>query len=149
MPVRLIRLSIALVVASDCRSRSDRPSVSTASVSSSPSRTLAAAAQPTLFGAEAGAFSTTEKDRNGNPAFVPSWKWRSTTGPNKIYVHLFEWPGTTFHMDNVSRNVTGAYLLADRARTPLKVTKRGNGLDVELPAKAPDPIAGVLVLTTA
>jgi alpha-L-fucosidase len=107
------------------------------------------ATQPTLFGAEAGAFSTTEKDRNGNPAFVPSWKWRSTTGPNKIYVHLFEWPGTTFHMDNVSRNVTGAYLLADKARTPLKVTKRGNGLDVELPGKAPDPIAGVLVLATA
>jgi hypothetical protein len=69
-------------------------------------------------------------------------------GPNKIYVHLFEWPGTTFHMDNVSRNVTGAYLLADKARTPLKVTKRGNGLDVELPGKASDPIAGVLVLTT-
>jgi alpha-L-fucosidase len=107
------------------------------------------ATQPTLFGAEAGAFSATEKDRNGNPAFVPSWKWRSTTGPDKIYVHLFEWPGATFHMDNVSRNVTGAYLLADKARTSLKVTKRGNGLDVELPGTAPDPIAGVLVLTTA
>jgi alpha-L-fucosidase len=52
-------------------------------------------------------------------------------------------------MDSVSRNVTGAYLLADKARTPLKVTKRGNGLDVELPGKVPDPIAGVLVLTTA
>ena len=55
----------------------------------------------------------------------------------------------TIHMDNVFRNVTGAYLLGDKARTPLKVTKRGNGLDVELPGKAPDPIAGVLVLTTA
>ena len=52
-------------------------------------------------------------------------------------------------MGNVSRNVTGAYLLADTARTPFKVTKQGNGLDVELSGKAPDPIAGVLVLTTA
>ena len=81
------------------------------------------ATQPTLFGAEAGAFSPTEKDKSGNPAFVPSWKWRSTTAPNKIYIHLFEWPGPTFHLDNVTRNVTGAYLLADKARAPLKVTQ--------------------------
>ena len=107
------------------------------------------ATQPTLFGDEAGAFSATEKDKNGNPAFVPTWKWRSTTGPGKIYVHLFEWPGAAFHLDKVSRNVTAAHLLADKARTPLKVTKRGDGLEVELPAQAPDAIASVLVLTTA
>jgi hypothetical protein len=40
---RLIKLSIALVVATDCRRRSDRPSVRTVRVSSRPSRTLAAA----------------------------------------------------------------------------------------------------------
>lgn len=107
------------------------------------------ATQPTLFGTEAGAFSTTEKDDNGNPKFVPSWKWRSTTGHDKIYVHLFEWPATIFHVAKVSRDVTGAYLLADKARSRLKVTKRGDGLDVELPRQAPDPIASVLVLTTA
>ncbi len=106
------------------------------------------ATQPTLFGAEAGAFSATEKDKDGKPKFVPSWKWRSTTGLDRIYVHLFEWPGTAFHLDKVSRTVTGAHLLADKARTPLKVTKRGGGLDVELPAQAPDSIASVLVLTT-
>jgi alpha-L-fucosidase len=107
------------------------------------------ATQPTLFGGEAGAFSATEKDESGNPKFVPIWKWRSTTAPGKIYVHLFEWPGAGFHLDNVSRNVTGAYLLADKARTMLKVMRRGIGLDVELPKQAPDPIASVLVLTTA
>ena len=107
------------------------------------------ATQPTLFGAEVGAFSTTQKDESGNPNFVPSWKWRSTTGPDKIYVHLFEWPGATFHLDKVPRAVTGAYLLADEARTPLKMTKRGNGVDVELPERAPDPIATVLVLRAA
>jgi alpha-L-fucosidase len=107
------------------------------------------ATQPTLFGAEAGSLSTTEKDKNGNPKFEPSWKWRSTTGVDKIYIHLFEWPGATFHLDKVSRDVTGAHLLADKARTPLKITKRGDGLEVELPARAPDSIATVLVLTTA
>jgi alpha-L-fucosidase len=107
------------------------------------------ATQPTLFGAEAGEFSTTEKDKDGKPKFMPSWKWRSTTGHDKVYVHLFEWPGTTFHLDKLSRDVTGAYLLADKLRTQLKVTKRGSGLEVELPGQALDPIATVLVLTTA
>ena len=106
------------------------------------------ATQPTLFGGEAGAFSTTEKDKSGNPKFVPSWKWRSTTAPDKIYIHLFEWPGPTFHLDKMPRTVKGAHLLADKAKTPLKVTKQGAGLDVELPAQAPDQIATVLVLTT-
>jgi len=107
------------------------------------------ATQPTLFGAEAGAFSTTEKDRNGKPKFVPSWKWRSTTGAEKIYIHLFEWPGSTFHLDKTPREIAGAYLLADKAQTPLHVTKNGSGLDVELPKQAPDRVATVLVLKSA
>ncbi len=107
------------------------------------------ATQPTLFGAEGGAFSATEKDKSGNPVFVPSWKWRSTTAPNRIYIHLFEWPGAAFHLDKVPRNVTGAYLLADKARTPLKMTQRGAGVHVGLPPQAPDAIATVLVLETA
>ena len=42
------------------------------------------ATQPTLFGDEAGAFSATEKDEEGKPKFIPSWKWRSTTKPDRI-----------------------------------------------------------------
>ena len=34
---------------------------------------------PTPFGAEAGNFSDTEKDKNGKPKFIPSWDWRATT----------------------------------------------------------------------
>ena len=106
------------------------------------------ATQPTLFGAEAGAFSKTEKDESGNPMFVPSWKWRSTTGPHKIYIHLFEWPDTPFHLDKIPREITSAYLLADKTQASLKVTKSGNGLDVKLPERALDPLATVLVLKT-
>ena len=107
------------------------------------------ATQPTLFGAEAGTFSTTEKDKNGKPKFIPSWKWRSTTTAGKVYIHLFEWPGSTFHLDKMPRDVTGAYLLADESQKPLKVTKTAGGLDIELPEQAPDPIATVVVLKTA
>jgi alpha-L-fucosidase len=107
------------------------------------------ATQPTLFGAEAGAFSTTEKDEDGKAKFIPSWKWRSTTSRDKIYIHLFEWPDSKFHLDTVPRDVTAAYLLADNAQAPLKVTKNGSGLDVALPEQRIDPIATVLVLKTA
>ncbi len=104
--------------------------------------------QPTLFGAEAGAFSATEKDKNGKPKFVPAWNWRSTTTASKVYVELFTWPGAAFHVDKMPRKVTAAYLLADKSQQRLKVTQTGGGLEVELPAKALDPIATVLVLET-
>jgi hypothetical protein len=52
-------------------------------------------------------------------------------------------------VDRIARDVTGAYLLADKAQTPLKVTKRDNELEVKLPEQAPHAIATVLVLTTA
>jgi alpha-L-fucosidase len=107
------------------------------------------ATQPTLFGAEAGAFSPTEKDKEGKPKFNPSWKWRSTTKADKIYIHLFEWPGATFQLDKMPRTVTGAYLLADTGHTQLKVAKQGEGIAVTLPAQPLDPIATVLVLTTS
>jgi alpha-L-fucosidase len=48
----------------------------------------------------------------------------------------------------MGRVVTGAYLLADAKKSPLKVTAAGAGYDVALPGKALDPVATVLVLTT-
>jgi alpha-L-fucosidase len=105
--------------------------------------------QPTLFGAEAGAFSATEKDSHGKPRFIPAWDWRSTTAPSKIYIEIFHWPTGSFHLDKLPRKVTGAYLLADSSHQPLKLVRTGDGLDVQLPAKALDPVATVLVLNTA
>lgn len=104
--------------------------------------------KPTLFGEEAGSFSTTEKDKEGKPKFIATWKWRSTTSANKIYIELFTWPDGKFHLDNSPRVITGAYLLGDKSKKPLKVTHSGTGVDVALPGTAPDPIATVLVLQT-
>ncbi len=103
---------------------------------------------PTLFGPEAGSFSTTEKDKEGKPKFIPSWDWRSTTTADKIYVELFTWPRAGLHLEKVPRAVTGAYLLADPKHTALKVAQSDGGVDVDLPEKALDPIATVVVLTT-
>jgi alpha-L-fucosidase len=102
----------------------------------------------TLFGSEGGSFSTTEKDKDGKPKFIPIWNWRSTTTADKIYIELFTWPGGSFHLDHISRIVTGAHLLADKAQRPLEITRTATGLDVALPNHALDPIATVLVLTT-
>ena len=101
----------------------------------------------TLFDVPTGTFSD-EKDSRGRQKFIPNWNWRSTTGPNKIYLEIFQWPTGTFHLDKLPRNVTGAYLLADPAHKPLKITKVGEGLDIQLPAQSLDPIATVVVLNT-
>jgi alpha-L-fucosidase len=105
--------------------------------------------KPTLFGAEAGAFSDTEKDKKGNPKFVPAWNWRSTTSANRIYLELFTWPTGVLHLDKVPRKVTNAYLLADPGHTRLKFTQSDAALDIQLPPKALDPIATVVVLETS
>ncbi len=104
--------------------------------------------QATLFGPEAGSFSATEKDKEGKPKFIPTWNWRSTTAPDKIYIEIFTWPDGKLHLDKVPRQVTGAYLLADKSKKPLKVTKSGTSVDVALPDHALDPIATVVVIKT-
>ena len=102
----------------------------------------------TLFGEEAGSFSPTEKDSDGKPKFIPTWKWRSTTAADRIYIELFTWPGGSFHLEKSPRTVTSAYLLADKSKKPLKVTKTATGVDIALSGHAVDPIATVLVLKT-
>jgi len=106
--------------------------------------------KPTLFGPEAGAFSPIEKDEKGNPKFIASWNWRSTTKADKIYIEIFTWPADgTFHLVNAPRKITSAYLLADSTHKPLKLTQTGDSVEVHLPTKALDPMATVLVLNTS
>lgn len=102
---------------------------------------------PTPFPDPHGADDSAHLDNKGKPTWVPVWDYRCTTKPGKIFVHLFLWPGTSFTLPGVKSAVTGAYLLADRG-TPLKVSQNVENLTVALPAKAPDPIASVLVLET-
>jgi len=103
---------------------------------------------PTAFGDEDGFYSETKKDENGKPAWVEKWDWRCTTKPGRLYIHIFEWPHAAFHIDKVTQQITGAYLLADAQRKPLKFTQKGSAVDVVLPAQSLDPLATVLVLET-
>ena len=100
---------------------------------------------PTPFGAEAGAFSATQKDKSGKPLFKPTWEWRCTTKPGKVFVHLFKWPAGRFELAGLQSKVTRAYLLADSGKT-LECKEDGQGVVISLPEKAPDAIASVLCL---
>jgi alpha-L-fucosidase len=102
----------------------------------------------TLFGAEAGSYGATEKNDRGKPKFIEAWDWRSTTGKDKIYIELLKWPDGSFHLPKSPRTITGAYLLADPAHRALKISTSADGTDVQLPPKALDPVATVLVLKT-
>ncbi len=106
------------------------------------------ATNATLFGAEAGSYSATEKNDRGKPKFIEAWDWRSTTGKDKIYIELLKWPGGIFHLPKSPRKISGAYLLADPAHKALKISTSAEGIDVALPAKPLDPVATVLVLKT-
>jgi alpha-L-fucosidase len=101
---------------------------------------------PTVFGAEVGALSQTETNRNGSPRFVAAWDWRCTTKPGKVYIHLFKWPSGKFEVNGLKNKVTRAYLLADAAYTALEVKQTDQTVSVSLPQNAPDPIASVLCL---
>jgi alpha-L-fucosidase len=101
---------------------------------------------PTVFGAEAGALSQTETNRNGRPVFKAAWEWRCTIKPGKVYIHLFKWPAAKFEVNGLKNKVTKAYLLADAAHTALELKQTDQTVSVSLPQNAPDPIASVLCL---
>jgi alpha-L-fucosidase len=103
---------------------------------------------PTPFGAEAGKFSDTEKDKNGKPKFIPSWEWRCTSKPGKLYLLVFKWPTNgKFELPGLQSQVTKASLLAGGKE--LKVTQTEGGVTLELPAEAPDKIASVISVEIA
>ena len=101
---------------------------------------------PTPFAGSHGSYSTSEKNEDGKPKWIPKWDWRATSKKGKVYVHLFEWPGKIFRVDAGDVKAKSAYLFADPKHTPLKLAQNGKMLEVQLPEKALDPIDTVLVL---
>lgn len=102
---------------------------------------------PTPFGAEAGSFSPTEKDKKGQLLFNPNWKWRATSKPGHLYLIVFAWPQNgIFTVPSVPQKILGATLLADPS-VKLTVTQDGKGTTVSgMPEKAPDAVASVIDL---
>ena len=70
-----------------------------------------------------------------------------TQKPGKLYLHVFDWPKDgKLVVPGLAAKVRTAYLLADASRAALKTTARAGGVEVALPAQAPDAVASVVVL---
>jgi alpha-L-fucosidase len=70
---------------------------------------------------------------------------RATQKPGKMYVHVFSWPTTGKLVVPITNSAEKAYLLVDPAKA-LSTAATPAGLEINLPANAPDPIASVIVL---
>lgn len=103
---------------------------------------------PTPFGAEAGSYSTTEKDKNGKPKFIPAWDWRATTKPGKIYLEIFQWPaGGALQLPGLMSQIKSAVLLSSGRE--LSVKQDASGATLALPGEAPEKLASVVKLEIA
>jgi hypothetical protein len=72
---------------------------------------------------------------------------RSTKKPGKLYLHVFDWPGDgKLVVPGLESEVANAYLLADKDQAALEVSRTDGGVQIQVPAKAPDPIDTVVVL---
>jgi alpha-L-fucosidase len=71
-------------------------------------------------------------------------------GKRRLYLHVFDWPKDgKLVVPSLGAKVTSAYLLADPNRTSLTTAASPSGIEVALPAQAPDAVASVVVLEIA
>jgi alpha-L-fucosidase len=100
---------------------------------------------PSRFGEEYGD-TVAGKDGYGKDQAVSSGHdWRCTTKPGKIFIHFFKWPtDKKFLIPQIVHSNVNAYLLA--GHVGLGISYEGSLAYVQLPDKAPDPIASVLVI---
>jgi alpha-L-fucosidase len=77
--------------------------------------------------------------------FPPAWG-RFTAKPGRLYAHVFDWPkDRRLRMQSIRNVIHSAYLLHRRG-TLLPFRRSGEGIEVDLPARAPDPWDSVIVL---
>ncbi|GAC1424661.1 MAG: hypothetical protein NVSMB62_21640 [Acidobacteriaceae bacterium] len=72
--------------------------------------------------------------------------YRTTARGDDVYVHVFDWPGTSLEVLGLKRKVLRARLLADNR--PLTFHQDEQSLRIQLPAEAPDKAVSVIDLQT-
>ena len=96
---------------------------------------------PTPFGEELG---RKEKDEKGKTRVVGKLPWRATTKPNRIYIHLFEWPDAELSIPKIDGAVGKAYFLGQESDL-LKVDQ-SKGTLITMPDAKPKSLVPVLCL---
>jgi alpha-L-fucosidase len=82
----------------------------------------------------------------GAGPFAEPMPWgRVTARPGKLYLHVYDWPsGGRLLLPTVPARVRRAYILAGRARLPVRMS--GEGVQIDLPETAPDARDTVIAL---
>jgi alpha-L-fucosidase len=102
---------------------------------------------PTPFSGDHGHFSRTEKTVGENkPKWIPTWDWRATTRPGKVYLHLLRWPGKGFHLDGLKFQAKRVYFLANPHHAPLRFKQDGSMLELHLPTDEINALDTVVVI---
>jgi alpha-L-fucosidase len=73
---------------------------------------------------------------------------RATSKAGRVYLHIFDWPADgNLRVPAWGKTVTKAYLLANPKKS-LQFIEGNDGMTVQLPSQAVDPIATVVVVET-
>jgi alpha-L-fucosidase len=68
----------------------------------------------------------------------------------RLYFHVFEWPeDAVLKVPGIFNTPKFAFLLADKSKTPLNISRHEDALWITLPTQAPDPLNTVVVLDIA
>lgn len=94
---------------------------------------------PTPFGGELKKKGTGKKGKKE----VKDWKWRATTKPGHIYVHVFEWPNGSLILPAVAEKIVAVSMLAGDT-DQLEFEQLADGVKIMLPESAPNEIASVV-----
>jgi alpha-L-fucosidase len=86
-----------------------------------------------IYGSSAGPYAKT-----------PAWG-RATSRAGKLYLHVFHWPENGKLLVPIPNKVKAARLLAKPGQS-LETVVTAEGVEIRLPATAPDPIASVIAL---
>lgn len=81
---------------------------------------------------------------SASPFYFPDITWRCTVKPNRVYLHILNWPGKTLRFEGLESDVKRAWLLANKK--PVKFKKDGAVITFDLPAQPVDPYDTVIAL---
>ena len=71
---------------------------------------------------------------------------RTTAKQETVFVHIFDWPSIPLALSGLNRRVISVRMLATGQL--LKFRQSESGIQIDLPAQAPDPNVSVLALRT-
>jgi alpha-L-fucosidase len=70
---------------------------------------------------------------------------RATQKGSTLYLHVFDWPEDSLEIPALKNQVEKVYLLTE-PDTQLNSVANADSIRIEVPSRAPDPIASVVVL---